>query len=288
MELRRTDKIKDKIYIIRGIQVMLDSDLAEVYQVETRVLNQAVKRNSSRFPEQFRFQLTELEMQNLRSQLVMSSSNHGGRRVSAYAFTEQGIAMLAAVLRSEIAIKVSIQIMQAFVAMRKSLGSLQDVIQRLETVEMTQLKTDASLEKVLQAFHTNQIPRKGVFFEGQLFDALVFASNLIKQAQKNLVLVDNYVNENTLLLLSKRKENVDCTIYSKPKASLLRDLEVHNKQYSPITFIEHHKSHDRFLIIDDGQLYHIGASLKDLGDKCFAFSRLDDLLPQIRSRLLNS
>lgn len=279
-------KITPKIHTIRGFQVMIDCDLAEIYQVETRVLNQAVKRNANRFPEPFRFQLTPIETLNLTSQIVISSSGHGGRRVPTFAFTEQGIAMLSAVLRSEIAVQVCIQIMQAFVAMRKTIASLHTVIQRIDTLEMKQLKTDASIEKVLDAFHKNQIPLQGIFFEGQLFDAHIFTSKLIRQAQSSLVLVDNYVNENTLLLLSKRKENVKCTIHSKPKSVFLKDLDIHNRQYTPIHFIENHSSHDRFLIIDDTHLYHLGASLKDLGSKCFAFSRMDELLPQLKNKLL--
>jgi hypothetical protein len=140
----------------------------------------------------------------------------------------------------------------------------------------------------LQAFNQNQIPQQGIFFEGELFDAHFFASKLIKQAKKSLILIDNYVNEDTLLLLSKRMKDIDCTIYTKPKASFLKDLSIHNKQYPPIQFIDHHKSHDRFLIIDDDHLYHIGASLKDLGSKCFAFSRMDDMLPMLKSKLLIS
>jgi hypothetical protein len=286
MELVK-ENIENKIFTIRGVQVMLDADLAEMYQVETKVLNQAVKRNIDRFPDSFRFQLTDEEIENLRSQFVTSSEKHGGRRFLPYAFTEQGVAMLSAVLRSEIAVKVSIQIMQAFVAMRKTLGNLHGVIQRLEGVELRQLQTDSKLEQIFQALEKDTKPTQGIFFEGQLFDAHVFASDLVKKAKKSILLLDNYVDETTLLLLSKRKKGVSCIVHTRIKPVLQKDLEKHNKQYEPITLIENKGSHDRFLILDDQELYHIGASLKDLGNKCFAFSRMDDLLETIKLNLLN-
>jgi hypothetical protein len=278
--------IENKIFTIRGVRVMQDSDLAEMYRVETRVLNQAVKRNLERFPASFRFQLTANEFQHLISQSVTSSVTHGGRRNSPYVFTEQGVAMLSAVLRSDIAVQVSIQIMQAFVAMRKTLGQLHGVIQRLEGLELKQWQTDSQLEQVLKALEKYHKPHQGIFFEGQLFDAHVFASDLIKQASKSVVLVDNYVDETTLLLLSKRKKQVACTVYTRIHAALAKDLDKHNQQYPAITLLENRGSHDRFLILDDTQLYHIGASLKDLGNKCFAFSRMDEVLPELSTKLL--
>lgn len=280
------DHIRNKIHQIRGVSVMLDNDLAELYQVESKVLNQAVKRNLFRFPDSFRFQLEEEEINILRSQLVTPSEQHGGRRYLPYAFTEQGIAMLSTVLRSENAVKLSIQIMQTFVAMRKTLSYMPGFIQRLEYVELKQLKTDSKLEQILNALETDFIPSQGVFFEGQLFDAHVFAINLIKQSNNHLTLIDNYVDENTLLLLNKRKSGVNCTIYTRLNPTLKRDLEKFNKQYPVINVIENRCSHDRFLIIDSKHLYHIGASIKDLGNKCFAFSRMDSLLEEIKTNLL--
>lgn len=196
--------------------------------------------------------------------------------------------MLSAVLKSDVAVKVSIQIMQAFVSMRKTLSHAEGLIQRLEIVEFKQHKTDTKLEKVLQALEMDQMPKQGVFFEGQLFDAHVFVSKLIKQAHSSLELVDNYVDETTLLLLSKRNKQVACRLVSRPRAALLNDIEKHNRQYDTIKFIENHSSHDRFLILDDAQLYHFGASFKDLGRKCFAFSRMDSLWPEIKNRLLKA
>ena len=282
------NQIENRIYTIRGIQVMLDSDLAEMYDVETKVLNQAVKRNLDRFPNEFRFQLTKDELDNLRSQIVTSSLSHGGRRGLPYVFTEQGVSMLSAVLRSNTAIKVSIQIIQAFVSMRKTFANLHGLIQRLEGLESKQLITDSKLEKVLKALEKDRQPKQGIFFEGQLFDAHVFASDLIKKAQKSLVLVDNYIDETTLLLLSKRKKGVECTVHTRNNATLKKDIEKHNLQYPEISVIENRSSHDRFLVIDDTNLYHIGASLKDLGNKCFAFSRMDDLLGDVQTKLLSN
>ena len=281
--------IENKIYTLRGLQVMLDSDLAELYQVEPRVLNQAVKRNSERFPENFCFQLTDAEWQSLRSQIVTLESGKGKhRKFLPYIFTEQGVSMISAVLRSDIAVKVSIQIMQTFVAMRKALGPLHGVIQRLEGVELKQLQTDSKLEQVLKALEKDLPSQQGIFFEGQLFDAYLFASNLIKQANKSIVIIDHYVDETTLLLLSKRKKQVSCTVHTRINASLKKDLEKHNQKYPAIRLVENRSSHDRFIIIDETQLYHIGASLKDLGNKCFAFSRMDDVLPELSTKLLNA
>lgn len=282
-------KLEHKIHTIRGEQVMLDSDLANLYQVETKVLNQAVKRNIGRFPENFCFRLDKEELASLRSQFVtLNESNGRGkhRKYMPYVFTEQGVAMLSAVLSSEIAIEVSVQIMQAFVAMRKTLLGLNPILQRLDTIEVKQLKTDAALEKVFQALETDAVLVQGIFFEGQLFDAYVFVSRLIKQAKKSIVLFDHYVDENTLLLLSKRRKHVGCVIYAKSSAVLRKDLDKHNQQYAAIAWIEHQGSHDRFLILDDKQVYHMGASLKDLGKSCFGFSRMDEWLPDIKDKLM--
>ncbi len=277
--------IENRIFTLRGVQVMLDKDLGEMYGVATKVLNQAVKRNQGRFPETFRFRLTKDELNELVTNCDrLASLKHSNSM--PYVFTEQGVAMLSAVLRSPIAIDVSIQIMQAFVSMRKALLGLHGIIQRLEGVELKQIKTDEKLEKVLLALERDNIPQQGVFFEGQLFDAQVFVSKLIKQAKESIVLIDNYVDETTLVLLNKRKKKVHCTIFSRPKVALLKDLEKFNKQYPAIEFIENHSAHDRFLILDDNCLYHFGASLKDLGLKCFAFSRMDAILPELKSGLL--
>jgi hypothetical protein len=277
--------IEHKIYTIRSQQIMLDKDLAIFYGVKPIRLREQVKRNPNRFPEDFVFQLNESEVDFMVSQNAIPSKQSLGGNLP-FVFTEQGVAAVSGVLKSEKADEVSVAIARAFVAMRKTLTNLQGVIQRLEGLEIRQLQTDGKLEMVLKALEANSPPKQGIFFEGQLFDAHVFASDLVKQAQKSILLVDNYVDENTLLLLSKRKEGVTCIVHTRLHSVLQKDIEKHNKQYPNIDLIENKSSHDRFLILDDSMLYHIGASLKDLGNKCFAFSRMDNLLDDVQTKLL--
>ncbi len=274
-EIIRIDEIKTKIYTIRGVQVMLDSDLAKLYGVETRVLNQAVKRNKERFPEDFMFQLTKEELDSLRSQIVISS--WGGRRYLPYAFTEQGVAMLSAVLKSKTAVEVSIKIMKAFVAMRKFILKNAEIFSRLEKVEYKLSEHDKKFEALFDALaNKDEIPNQGIFFDGQIFDAYKFACDLIRSAKKSIVLIDNYIDENVLTLLTKRKPEVKAVIYvGKITKQIELDLKKHNEQCPPVEIKEIKNIHDRFLIIDDKDVYHIGASLKDLGKKVFAFSKID-------------
>jgi hypothetical protein len=291
MNNNQTQNIESIIYTVRGLQVMLDSDLAELFQVETKVLNQSIKRNIDRFPDSFRFQLSNDEFQelkvrlnqfnldekNMRSQIVTSKTDRGGRRYLPFVFTEQGVAMLSTVLRSDVAIQTSIQIMQTFVSMRKFLLNNASVFQRLEQVELNQLKSNERIDKIFSALEkSNTLPTQGVFFDGQIFDAYELMSRIIRSAKKEIILIDNYIDESVLTHLSKRAENVEAIIYTKSIPRVLQlDLERHNSQYPPISIRELRESHDRFLIIDRNELYHIGASLKDLGKKWFAFSKLD-------------
>jgi len=270
-------EIENQIYTVRDQQVMLDSDLARIYQVETKNLNKAVKRNTERFPTSFCFQLTEKEVENLRFQIGTSSLNYGGRRYLPYVFTEQGIAMLSAVLRSEIAIKVSIEIMNAFVEMRKILISNASLFHRLDKIELKQLKADQKFEEIFKALESDKIhSEKGVFYDGQIFDAYTFVSNIIRNAKSSIILLDNYVDDTVLTLVGKRSDNVTAIIYTKNISNQLRlDLQRYNSQYPPIGIKLFPDAHDRFLIIDNTELFHIGASLKDLGKKWFAFSRMD-------------
>ena len=260
---------------------MLDSDLAELYQVETRVLNQAVKRNIERFPDKFRFQLAEDDFLNLKSQTVISSSEHGGRRKLPFVFTEQGVSMLSSVLRSETAIKVSILIIDAFVEMRRFLFENANLFNRLDNIEKKQLnyqiKSNKKFEQIFKAIEDKSIkPKQGIFYDGQIFDAYVFVAGLIKSAKNSILLIDNYVDESVLQLFTKRSKNVHATIYTKKiSRQLTLDLKKHNEQYPSIEIKEFTKAHDRFLIIDQKELYHFGASLKDLGKKWFAFSKMD-------------
>lgn len=211
-------EIENRIYPIRGQQVMLDSDLARIYQVETKVFNQAVKRNTDRFPENFRFQLNQDEFDtiNLRSQIMTSSLNYGGRRYLPYAFTEQGIAMLSAVLRSDIAVKVSIAIMNAFVEMRKMLVDNAVLFHRLDKMELKHAEADLKFEEIFKAMESGKLhSEKGIFYNGQIFDAYAFVSDTIRSAQSSIILIDNYVDDTVLTLLGKRNNNVTATIYTK-------------------------------------------------------------------------
>lgn len=270
-------EIHKRIFTIRGLQVMLDSDLAELYGVETKQFNQAVKRNKERFPQEFMFQLTQEEFGFLRSQFVTSSQelNHGGRRYLPFVFTEQGVAMLSTVLRSKAAVDVSIKLMNAFVAMRKFLSQNASVFQRLDRVELKQLEHDNKFEKVFSALETHK-PRQGIFYDGQVFDAYEFICRIVKSAKKEIVLIDNYVDESVLTLFAKRKKGVSVIIYTNNFSKQLRlDLKKFNAQYEEVTIREFKNSHDRFLIVDKKEVYHFGASLKDLGKKWFAFSKFE-------------
>lgn len=343
MENVTTQIIEDKIFTIRGVQVMLDKDLAELYGVETKRINEQVKRNIERFPEEFCFQLTKEEVESLRSQIVTlssmnetlrsqnatsntenepsrsqiatlngeitdlkshfatsSSQNWGGTRKLPYAFTEQGVAMLASILKSETAVKVSIQIMNAFVQMRHFLAANGSLFARLDSVEKRQIETEEKLnrnllridekldineknfEKVFDALEAADLPKQGVFCDGQIFDSYKFVSDLIRKAKTSIILVDNYVDDTVLSMLDKRKSNVSATIYTQ---SISKQLTLHNAQYAPIDVRVMTNFHDRFLFIDEKTIYHIGASIKDLGKKVFGFSKLGLDAKQIMNML---
>ncbi|OQA94535.1 MAG: ORF6N domain protein [Bacteroidetes bacterium ADurb.Bin217] len=275
-------EIENRIYTIRGVQVMLDNHLAEMYGVETKVLNQAVKRNLDRFPDSFRFKLTEFEANNYsRSQFVTLNSKtiKQGQNIKylPYVFTEQGVAMLSAVLRSETAVQVSIQIIDAFVQMRKLLLENAGIFQRLDKIEIKQKETDQKFEQIFRALEAKDtLPIQGVFFDGQVFDAYELVSKIIRSAKHNIVLIDNYIDESILTHLTKKQRGVQVHLLTKQwNKALELDVQKANEQYPTFTLHSFSKSHDRFLIIDNVEVYHIGASLKDLGKKWFAFSRME-------------
>ena len=312
-------QIEPLIRTIRGQQVLLDSDLAILYGVETKRLNQQVKRNIERFPEDFMFQLTQEEVicsrsqiatlnerTNLRSQIATSSqevslksqivtSSHGGVRYLPYAFTENGIAMLSSVLRSPIAIQVNIRIMRAFTAMRQFIASNAQIFQRLDVMEQNQLaivahqtETDHKLEEIFRRLDSGNVqPHQGIFYDGQIFDAYTFINDRIREATTRIILIDNYIDDSVLTILSKRADKVAATIYTKkPSAQLQLDIQKHNAQYPPISVIEFDRSHDRFLCIDD-TVYHLGASIKDLGKKWFAFNRMEMSTSELLNKIIN-
>lgn len=284
-EIQKIKNIQNNIFTIRGLQVMIDRDLAEIYGVETRRLNEQVKRNIDRFPEEFMFQLSKEEMENWKSQIAISNRVKMGLRKPPLAFTEQGVSMLSAVLKSDTAVKVSIMIINAFVNMRKFILHNASLFQRINNLEQKQILTDIKqfetnnkIDKVLNALENKEIllSNEGIFYDGQIFDAYKFVIDIIKSAKSSIVLIDNYVDESLLLMCAKRKANVDVTIYTaKISKQLKLDLQKFNEQYEQINIKEYKKSHDRFLIIDDKTIYHIGASLKDLGKKWFAFSKIN-------------
>ena len=279
-----TEKIKSLIKVIRGQQVMLDKDLATLYDVDVKALNQAVKRNIERFPEDFRFQLSKEEC--LRSQIVTLNEKRGQHlKYMPYAFTEQGVAMLSSVLHSKTAIAANVQIMRAFVSMRRFLMNNASVFRRLEIIEFHQLEVEQHLQesnkRIDEVFRKldegKAKPKQGIFFNGQIYDAYVFVSDLIKRAKKQIILIDNYVDDVVLTLLDKRAKNVSAVVYTHQISRQFQlDIDRHNAQYTPIEVRTFKLSHDRFLCIDD-DVYHIGASIKDLGKKWFAFSKMESL-----------
>jgi hypothetical protein len=276
--------IENRIYNVRGNQVMVDYHLAELYVVETKRINEQVKRNKNRFPNSFMYQLTATEWKQLQSQIATTENEIGlqsqnataKRRTLPYVFTEQGVAMLSAVLNSDLAIMVSVQIMDAFVNMRKLILGNSLLSHRLDKMEMKQFETDQKFEQIFKALEGDTIPTQGVFFDGQVFDAYALTSKIIKTAKKSIVLIDNYLDETTLTHLAKKKKGVQVLLLTKTiSKSLNLDVKKANEQYGNFELKTFNKSHDRFLIIDQKEVYHLGASLKDLGKKWFAFSKLE-------------
>lgn len=274
-----TAGIENRIYTVRGAQVMIDKDLASLYEVETRTLKQAVRRNLDKFPEDFMFRLTKEESNDLISsgvsQSVIPSGYNTGGSVT-FAFTEQGVAMLATVLRSRNAAEMSIAIMRAFVAMRRFLVAHSDMFRRLESLDRRQTATEQKLDTVLNRLEDGTLqPKCGIFFNGQTFDAYVLVSDLIKSARKRVCLIDNYVDESVLTMLDKRSKGVAATIFTLCLSKQFKlDIQKHDSQYAPVSVKTFNDAHDRFLIIDDC-VYHVGASFKDLGKKWFAIMKME-------------
>ena len=277
-----TENIKNLIYTIRGKQVMLDSDVAMLYQYTTKNINKAMKRNINRFPKDFCFQLTEKEVENLRFQFGTSSLNkekYGGRRYLPYVYTEQGISMLAGVLKNDIAIQVSINIIRAFIEMRKFITNNAQVFERLTKIEYKMLEHDKKFDIVfneLQKEKKTEFKEK-IFFEGQIYDAYSLIIDIIQKAKHKILIIDNYIDASILKMLSKKNKNVEVIILTLQNTNLNKlDINKFNKQYPTLKVAYTNKFHDRFMVIDNEKLYHIGASLKDLGKKCFAISIIED------------
>ena len=279
-------EIKNLIYTVRGQQVMLDSDLAKLYGVETKALNRAAKRNEERFPSDFRFQLTDDEYGYLRCQIGTSSDDlhvfgSGGRRYTPIVYTEMVVAMLASVLHSKVAVEASIRIMRAFVEMRHFIASNAAMFEQIRAVELRQLEyqktTDERFERVFDYMETHDAPKQKVFFEGQVFDAFELLVSLVRRAKREIVLIDGYVDAATLNVLAKKAEGVSVAIHTHPKTRLTQaDVDAFNAQYPQLTVKHTTAFHDRCLILDGSEGYLIGASIKDAGRRGFAVVRIED------------
>lgn len=282
--LTNIENIQNLIYTIRGKQVMLDSDVAMFYECETKVINQTRKRNINRFPEDFCFQLTEKEYETLRSQFVTSKietnnneERRGGRRYLPYVFTEQGIAMLSPLLNSEIAVQVSISIMRAFIEIRKFIMENAPILERLTNVEYKLLEHDKNFDKLFNALQKDENFKQKIFFEGQIYDAYSLIIDIIKKANNKIVVIDNYIDDSILKMLAKKSKNVEVMILTSEKSNISKlDVQKFNKEYPVLQVEKTNRFHDRFIIIDSKELYHCGASIKDLGKKCFGINRIED------------
>ena len=281
LELISNENIKNLIYTIRGKQVMLDSDVANLYNYKTKSLNLAVKRNIERFPEESCFKLTEEEFKNLRFQFetLNKKTNNGGvtRKYLPYVFTEQGIAMLAGVLKSEIAVKVSISIIKVFVEMKKFINSNGQIFERLTNIEYKLLEHDKKFDSLFNELQKDNSFKQKVFFKGQIWDSYSLIIDLIKKAKSKILVIDNYVDDSLLKMLSKKDKDVEVVVLTSEKSNITKlDIKKFNKQYPTLKIAKTNKFHDRFIVIDNNELYHLGASIKDLGNKCFGINKIED------------
>ncbi len=274
-----TENIKNLIYNIRGKQVMLDSDVAMLYHYDTKRINETVKRNVERFPIEFCFRITNNEYNILKSQFA-TSNTRGGKQKLPYVFTEKGILMLSGLLKNEIAIEVSIKIVEAFVEMRKFISANGQVFERLTNVEYKLLEHDKKFDIIFNELQKDQQEefKQKIFFDGQIYDAYSLIIDIIKTAQNKILIIDNYIDDSILKMLSKKNIDVEVIILTSSKSNLRKlDIQKFNKQYPTLKLAYTNKFHDRFIVIDNKELYHIGASLKDLGKKCFAISKIEDI-----------
>ena len=281
IELIEAEEIQNLIYTIRGKQVMLDSDVAMLYHYETKRINEIVKRNQERFPENFCFQLTETEVENLRSQIATSSLdkvNYGGRRYLPYVYTEQGISMLSGLLKNNIAIQVSLNIINAFVNMRHFLKDNGKLLQRVSKLEYQQIENNRRFDLVFDQLQKKQIEEQKIFFQGQIWDSYSLIIDLIQKANKKIVIIDNYVDKTILDMLTKKKEKVEVVIITSTNNKKIQNIDIKkfNIQYPTLKLARKDLFHDRFIIIDNQELYHCGASIKDLGKKCFGINKIED------------
>ena len=297
------EEIKNLIYNIRGKQVMLDSDVAMLYHYPTKRINETVNRNKQRFPENFCFQLTNEEYEvlrckdsiqenfdnSIRSQFATLNENLGRgkhRKYLPYVFTEQGIAMLSGLLKNDIAIQVSINIMNAFVEMRKFLMLNGQVFERLTNMEYKLLEHDKKFDIIFNQLQHEENIKQRIFFEGQIYDAYSLIIDIIKRANKKILIIDNYIDDSVLKMLTKKKNNVEVVILTSDKSNIQNiDIQKFNKEYPILKVTKTNKFHDRFIIIDNKEMYHLGASIKDLGKKCFGINKIEDM--EIIEKIIN-
>ena len=282
------EDIKNLIYTIRGKQVMMDSDVANIYHCETKYINRVVKRNIERFPEEFCFQLNKNEFEVLRCQFVTLNENGRGqhRKYLPYVFTEQGIAMLSALLKSDVAVSVSVNIMKAFVEMRKFLMLNGQVIERLTSMEYKLLEHDKKFDEVFNQLQFEENIKQRIFFQGQIYDAYSLIVDIIKKANKKILIIDNYVDDSILKMLTKKKNNVEVAILTSNKSNIQNiDIQKFNKEYPILKIAKTNKFHDRFIVLDNKEMYHLGASIKDLGKKCFGINKIEDI--EIIKKIIN-
>lgn len=274
--LIQNEDIKSLIYTIRGKQVMLDSDVARLYHYETRRINETVKRNGERFPIEFCFQLTSNEYESLKSQIA-TSNIRGGKQKLPYVFTEKGILMLSGLLKNEIAIEVSIRIVEAFVEMRNFISLNGQMFARLTNVEYKLLEHDKKFDEVFEQFQLGENIKQRIFFDGQIYDAYSIVIDIIKRANRKILIIDNYIDDSILKMLAKKKNDTEVVILTSDRSNIDNlDIKKFNKEYPILKVAKTNRFHDRFIVIDNKEMYHLGASIKDLGKKCFGINKIED------------
>lgn len=280
--------IKNLIYTIRGMQVMLDSDVANLFKYTTKNINKSVKNNAEKFPEYYCFQLTTKEYNFLitRRYNITKIGRSNNRKYLPYVFTEYGITMLAALLKSEVAVNISIKIVNTFMQMRKNFSENNQVFERLTSLEYKLLEQEKKINNILGDLKFEENIKQKIFFKGQIYDAYSIIIDIIKSANKKILIIDNYIDDNVLKMLSKKKKDVEVTILTSIKSNIEKlDIKKFNKEYPILKLEKTNKFHDRFIIVDNKEMYHLGASIKDLGKKCFGINKIEDI--KIVEKIIN-
>lgn len=280
--------IKNLIYTIRGMQVMLDSDVANLFKYTTKNINKSVKNNAEKFPEYYCFQLTTKEYNFLitRRYNITKIGRSNNRKYLPNVFTEYGITMLAALLKSEVAVNISIKIVNIFMQMRKNFSENNQVFERLTSLEYKLLEQEKKINNILGELKFEENIKQKIFFKGQIYDAYSIIIDIIKSANKKILIIDNYIDDNVLKMLSKKKKDVEVTILTSIKSNIEKlDIKKFNKEYPILKLEKTNKFHDRFIIVDNKEMYHLGASIKDLGKKCFGINKIEDV--KIVEKIIN-